>query len=332
MVTASKRNTFLRSFLDSLRSNDVQFCILRNHHAFWQDGPSDIDMMVVPHHLNLALKCLEKSAFQNSYRLASRTQFNNLCLVYHAENIGYIRIDIDTALRLRTHTLLDSKTILDACVIEDGLPIPSAEHEALILLSQCAWAGKIKEAYKARLNVLISKDRSEMIKFFNSYLGLPQKVLEKIIADGSAAEFRELLRTARFPKQRITNIAKLIERSSIRILRPPGLFIECKGLSRDEINMISGKMDLLFPTEKAAYGTASCPKKLLTIFRGGIVWADQGSSDLCQLIARFWLGKYRYFRFTDNHIHHPASNQSATKKTAYDFIGRLLVHYCNKPN
>jgi hypothetical protein len=331
MVTSSNRNAFLRSFLETLHSKGIPFCILRNQHAFWQEGPSDIDMMVMPHHLEFAIRCLKTSAESNNYRLASLIQFDNLCLVYHAENSDFVRIDIETALRWHTHTLLCAKAILDSCIDEDGLPIPCAEHETLILLNQCAWAGKIKEAYKARLNELISKDSTQIMEFFDSYLGIQQKVLVQIIANDSVTEFCELLRTARIPKQRFTNIANLIKRSSIRILRPPGLVIQCPGLSRDEINMISAKMELLFPSAKAAYGSSSCPKILLTIFRGGIVWADKESNHLCQFLTRLWMGKHRYFNFTDSHIQHPASNQTATKDIAYDFIGRVLGDYTNKP-
>jgi hypothetical protein len=332
MSTASKRNAFLAAFLDTLRSNGIPFCILRNHRAFWHDGPSDIDMMVMPQHLELAVIFLETAASSNSYRLASLTQFDNLCLVYHAENVGYIRIDIDTALRWRTHTLLDAKTILYACVKEEDLPIPCAEHETLILLTQCAWAGKIKEAYKARLNELICKYRSQSTGFFASYLGIDQKNLLRIITNESIAEFCEILRTARIPKQRITNIANLIKRSFVRILKPPGLVIKCSGLSSEEINVISAKMELLFPSAKAAYGNTSFPKILHTIFRGGVVWTEVESNHLCTFLVRLWIGKYRYFNLTDGQIQHPASNQAAKKEIAYDFIGRILGDYVNKPH
>ena len=324
MVTIPTRDGFLSACLLALRSEDIPFCISRNHHEFWQDGPSDVDMMVSAHRLKEATLCLELAAHQTGYRLVARTLFDNLCLVFHAPGAGYVRLDLDTAVRWRTRTLLTADVILDRRIEQNGLPIPSPEHEALILLCQCAWSGKAKESYCERLRELASKE-TRVTGFLDSQFQFDSESFSRLIAGESADHLRDCFRRARQPQDRIRNGSALISRSIGRIHSPPGIVIDCPGLQDHLRTTTADKIELFFPTAKAARGSDSIIHILRAVFRGGIVWADSPSPSIGVMIALAWVGKRRSFLWKDGQIQHTASGQSAAAATAHDFIGSMLA-------
>ncbi len=318
---------FLDGCLQALRSADIPFCISRNHHEFWEDGPSDVDMMVATRRLEDAAFCLESAAHQTGYRLVSRTRFDNLCLVFHAPGTGYVRLDLDTAVRWRTRTLLAADVILDRRIEHDGLPIPCPEHEALILLCQCAWSGKAKASYRDRLETLTAHDAdgARVTGFLDSQFHFDKESLSRLIAGESAGHLRNCFRRAKQPQDRIHNCFALIGRSMARIHSPPGIVIHCPGLQAHFRKTTAARIELLFPTAKAARGGDSIIRILHALFRGGIVWADAPSHSIGVMIALVWVGKRRSFLWTGGQIHHPTSGQSATAETAHDFIGSMLA-------
>jgi hypothetical protein len=308
-----------------MRAEGVPFCIARNHQEFWHDGPSDVDMIVSPDHLTKAQICFGYAARQSGYRLASLTAYDNLCLVYHAPGAGFVRIDIDTAVRWRTRTLLGAESVLECRIEMDGLPIPCPEHESLILLCQCAWAGKAKSSYRERLATLLGTDAFRVTRFLNSRFGIDQEFLQLVIRGSSVKMLRRRFRHAKTPQQRLLNIAALILRSIKRIQRPPGIVITCPGLTENERTAISEKLELLFPTAKEASGNCRFFHMLNAIFRGGIVWDDRPGKQYRTSLARLWTGAQRSFRCMDGMIHHPASNQKAPTEMTHDFIGSTLA-------
>lgn len=324
MAVIPTRNGFLNACLHALRSADIPFCISRNQHEFWQDGPSDVDMMVSARRLKEATLCLELAARQTGYRLVARTLFDNLCLVFHAPGAGYVRLDLDTAVRWRTRTLLAADAVLDRRIEQDGLPIPSPEHEALILLCQCAWSGNAKPSYRERLRKLTSNDTG-ITCFLDSQFQFTAEALSRLIAGESADHLRECFRRARLPQDRFHNCFELICRSIVRIHRPPGIVIDCPGLENHLRTTTADKMELLCPSAKAARGGDSLIQILRAAFRGGIVWADCPDHSMAVMIALAWVGKWRSFRWTDGQIQHPASGQSAAGESAHDFIGSMLA-------
>lgn len=324
MAATPTRNGFLSACLQALRSEDIPFCISRNHHEFWEDGPSDVDMMVSPRHLKEATLCIESAASQSGYHLVSRTRFDNLCLVFHAPGAGYVRLDLDTAVRWRTRTLLAAEAVLDSRMEQDGLPVPSPAHEALILLCQCAWAGKAKASYRERLRELTSNDVG-ITSFLDSEFQFDQEALFRLIAGGAADHLRRCFRRARQPQHRLRNCIELIRRSLVRIHRPPGMVIDCPKLQDHLRTTTADMMALLSPTAKAARGGDSILQILRAVFRGGIVWADAPNHSLGVMIARAWVGKRRSFHWTNGQIQHPASGQSAAAESAHDFIGSILA-------
>ena len=324
MASTPTRNSFLSACLQALNAADIPFCISRNHHEFWQDGPSDIDMMVSPSRLNDVSLCINSAARQTGYRLVARIYFDNLCLVFHAPGAGYVRLDLDTAVRWRTRTLLAADRVLESRIQQDGLPIPCPEHEALIVLCQCAWSGKAKPAYSKRLTTLTHID-ARVSSFLESQFQFDRDSLTRLVAGESAEHLRMCFRRARQPQDRIRNSLSLMSRALRRIYSSPGIVISCPGLQDQLRTTSSAKLELLFPSAKAVSGNDPIIQILRAIFRGGIVWADRPNSSLAIKIARAWVGKRRSFHWADGQIQHSASGQSAAAESAPDFIGSMLA-------
>ena len=331
MPSNPDRKSFLAAVLQTLDSRDIPFCISRNHSEFWQDGPSDVDMIVLPGRLQDTIRAIQHAAAQTGYRLAARTLFDNVCLVFHGMNARFVRIDLDTAVRWRGRTLLTADKVLANQAERDGLPIPSPAHEALVLLCQCAWSGKLKESYRKRLIELAdpADAADSTCVYLNDSFGFNREALSRLIAGGGVGELRRCLRQGPPPQQRIRNTLALVWRSLLRAASPPGIVIECPGLAESQRENAAKQLELLFPSAKAANGDATHARIFSTIFRGGILWAGDEQHSLGFRLGRFWSGRQRRFLWTQEGIQHPASGESAAGEKAADFIARTLAYsYC----
>ena len=324
MTAIPTRTGFLRACLQALNSADIPFCISRNHHEFWEDGPSDVDMLVSPGRLEEVVLCITSAACRTGYRVVARTLFDNLCIVFHAPGAGYVRLDLDTAVRWQTRTLLAADVVLESRIPRDGLPIPSPHHEALILLCQCAWSGKAKPAYRERLATLNNTD-TRVSGFLESQFQFDSESLTRLIAGESAAHLQLCFRRARPPQNRIANSLAMISRSLGRISSPPGIVICCPLLQDQLRTTTAAKLGLIFPTAKEARGNDSLLQILRAVFRGGVVWADCPRQSPAVKIARAWVGKQRSFQWADGQIQHTASGRCAGADSAADFIGIVLA-------
>ena len=321
------RNGFLAGCLAELRAAEVPFCISRNHGEFWQDGPSDVDLMVSPSRIAAAEHCIALAARANGLRLVLRTWFGNLCLVYHAPTAGFVRVDLDGAVHWRSYTLLAADALLAERIEEDGLPIPCPEHAVLVLLCQCAWVGKAKPAYRERLRQLTSDAAvaARVHEFIEGRFGFGRQALLKLIEDGDAAELQRCFRRAPIQSQRIHNACLLVVRAIKRLLRPPGIVIDCRGAAEVELSATATRLELLFPSAKAARGDAPLLRVVAAMFRGGIVWNDSARPRIVMLIVRLWGGRARSFRWSNGEIRYQATGRAAATATTPDFIGSMLA-------
>ena len=331
MTATHTRHGFLESCLKELRSAAVPFCISRNHEEFWHDGPSDVDLIVSPACLQEAVHCLQSAATSSGFRVVAHTWFDNLCIVFHAPDQGFIRIDLDTAIRWKRYTLFTAEDLLAACIESNGIPIPCPEHETLVLLCQCAWAGKAKHSYRERLNELISKDilPSRIETFLADHFRFNNTSLSHLIADGNVTALQACFRSAPIPRKRISNTLTLINRSVGRILNPPGIIIDCPGISEQSRTQTSHILEMAFPNEKAARCNDSALRILFALFRGGIFWNDAAPECVIGRVAHMWSRKPS-FRWIHGKIHHLESGQSSDADHAPDFIGHVLGEYFSR--
>ena len=326
MSCAVSRNEFLAACLSLMRSREVLFCISRNHSEFWKDGPSDIDMLVLPAQLQYAVHCIEVAAGLSGYRLASRTRFGNHSLVFYAPGASLVRIDVDTDVHWRTRTLLDAEEVLAVCVEHEGLPIPSPEHAAIVLLCKCAWLGYVKPSYKNQLEELaVDGDRAGSVSaFLDERFRIDKTLLSHLLATDDVTDLRKCFMRASNHQRRAHNVFALLDRTIRRIVHPPGIVIHCPGLTDALRTATSERLELLFPTAKASRSTDSVLHLCLSLLRGGVFWDDAGSSSIRAKIARLWVRRQHVFHWGEGHIQHVASGQSAEEACASDFIGSML--------
>jgi peptidoglycan/xylan/chitin deacetylase (PgdA/CDA1 family) len=322
------RNEFLLNCLEHLQSANVAFCISRNHTEFWNDGPSDIDLLISPSQFEAGIHCLEKAAHANGFRLVSQTWFVNLCMVFYAPGSSFVRIDIETDLRWQSRTLLDADAILEKRIQQDGLPTPCPEHEALVLLCKCAWLGFVKPSYQHRLEELTSShdDANQVIRFLEDRIRFDKASLARLIAGKDVTELRNRFKLTPIPQHRIRNAYLLVVRSISRLCNPPGIIIDCPDLDKTARGAAANKLELFFPTAKSSSSSSSITNIVLTLFRGGIFWNDAVPDSLIARVLRMWSRKPN-FRWNHGKIHHLASDQSAEAHHAPDFIGHVLGEF-----
>jgi len=334
MTSSPDRNKFLSACLKELDARGVLFCISRNHDKFWVNGSSDVDILVSPAQFQAAIRCFENAADASGYRIALRNYFVNYSLVFHADHAGLVRIDIEIDVRWKTRTLLDAETILAARREEDGLPIPSPEHEALVLLCNCAWLGKITPTYKQRLEELTASDERAKLTdlFLCNRFGFDRSSFLRLLATGDVMQLRTCFQNGSTPQNRIRNICRKIARTARRLIFPPGIIINCHRVPREDFLLDNGELEFLFPSAKAARTGDPNSRIFLALFQGGIFWQDSKQLCFSGAAVRLWAGSTRYFRAENGRIHHDATNQSAPLPEGGDFIGRVLADINEKPS
>ncbi|MDA7506103.1 hypothetical protein N8489_01030, partial [Akkermansiaceae bacterium] len=106
-------------------------------------------------------KCLQlvaRAAEETGFRMVQATEFDNWCLVFYRSGVGFVRLDFDTEVAWSGVEILSVAEVSSEAILRDGLPVPRAAHEILILLCQCAWSGKVKDAYRSRIQVLLCEE------------------------------------------------------------------------------------------------------------------------------------------------------------------------------
>lgn len=93
-------------------------------------------------------------AEQCGYRLALKTRFTNLCLLFWAEPAEFVRVDIEGDLRWRFFPVVSAAKVLAQRRMENGFFVSSPVGEALVLASNIACANRLSDRYRKRMDCL----------------------------------------------------------------------------------------------------------------------------------------------------------------------------------
>jgi hypothetical protein len=148
------RRDFLLRLFALLDERSLPFVVLRNFDSVFEDTDSDVDLLTHPRNLNAVYSAALDAARQTSHRLVQRVRFVNHSWVFWNGADGFVRVDVDTAIRWRWLGALDADTVLSARVRQKDFPVPGAEHQAEILRVQIATIGHAEERYQRRLTEL----------------------------------------------------------------------------------------------------------------------------------------------------------------------------------
>jgi thymidylate kinase len=268
----SNRTQFLTAIFERFDAAGIAYCISRNAEETFANTGSDVDLVVSPADLKTAERLCGEVAGKNDYRLAMRTRFTNLCLLFWSPAVDFVRIDIEPGVRWKLFPVVTASELLADRKREGPLFIPSALGEALVLAAKVAWMGKLSERYGKRLEVL-SEETGDFL-----HAGEDARKIIDLAREGDSAGLRRWLamRTLARPSRWPGLVASVLDDSKrvlSRVLRPPGVHVRLHGTQALDWDALSRHLQMGFPVQKASvFNHKPAPKRAFSsLFRGGLV-------------------------------------------------------------
>lgn len=268
----SNRTQFLSALFAEFETAGIAYCISRNAGETFENSGSDVDLVVAPADLESAERVCREVAGNNGYRLAMRTRFTNLCLLFWSPVADFVRIDIEPGVRWKIFPVVTARELLADRKREGALFVPSALGEALVLSAKVAWMGKLSERYSKRLEALDAETGGfpDADEDAGKIIGLAGK--------GDSAGLRSWLtkRTLGNPTRWPGLAAAILDdftRVLSRILRPPGVHVRFHATQALDWNELSRHLQMGFPAQKASVfkDKPALKRAFSSLFRGGLV-------------------------------------------------------------
>lgn len=268
----SNRTQFLSALFDEFEAAGIAYCISRNAGETFANTGSDLDLVVSPSNLKTAARVCVEVAGKHGYRLAMRTRFTNLCLLFWTPDADFVRIDIEPGVRWKLFSVVSACELLADRKRDGSLSVPSATGEAMVLAAKVAWMGKLSKRYAERLKAL-QEESSDFTEASEDAKKIIQYTWE-----GNVFELRRwlVMRTLGRPSRWMGLIAFLVDdfrRIMIRILRPPGVYVRFHGTKALDSAALTRYLQMGFPAQKASVFTnkPALKRAFSSLFRGGLV-------------------------------------------------------------
>ena len=268
----SNRIQFLSALFAEFEATGIAYCISRNAGETFANTGSDVDLVVSPSNLKTAARVCGEVAGKHGYRLAMRTRFTNLCLLFWSSNADFVRIDIEPGVRWKLFPVVSACELLAGRKRDGSLSIPSATGEAMVLAAKVAWMGKLSKRYAERLKAL----HEETTGFHEASEDAKKIIHHAWEGDVTALRrwlvMRTLGRPSRWPGL-IASIVDDFKRVIIRILRPPGVHVRFHGTKALDWDGLSRHLQMGFPAQKASVfnNKPALKRAFSSLFRGGLV-------------------------------------------------------------
>ena len=278
----SSRREFLTHLFRLLDERQIPYCVLRNHNQVFDDTGSDVDLLTTSEQTEDLIAACSLAGKATNYVQVQRTRFVNHSLVFWnggtaAEN--FVRVDVDTEVRWRRFHVLTAKEVLSSRRRFESFFIPDPAHEAVIILTQAMWQGKLSERYAKRLGELHPQltDESVTRRQFDAAFGLPDNLLADLNNSGLISRIRSATRRSCFLRPAkashslgyaLTDLRRLfVRRNSL-----PGLFVRLIGAKKTFAEELCARLSILFPTSKnrITEGRMSDDARRETLFKGGL--------------------------------------------------------------
>ena len=268
----SNRPQFLSALFAEFDAGEIAYCISRNAGETFANTGSDVDLVVSPSDLKSTERVCRDIAAANGYRLAMRTRFTNLCLLFWSPNADFVRIDIEPGVRWKLFPVVTASELLADRKHEGSLFVPSALGEALVLSAKVAWMGKLSERYGKRLEVL----SEETGDFLHADEGARKIIGFAQDSDSDGLRRWLVMRTLARPSRWPGLAAALMDdfkRVLSRILRPPGVHVCFHGTQALDWDVLSRHLQMGFPVQKASVfdHKPALKRAFCSLFRGGLV-------------------------------------------------------------
>jgi hypothetical protein len=269
---SSNRTTFLKRLFERFDAEGISYCISRNAGETFANNGSDLDLVVSPQDFKISERLCREVAGNIGYRLAMRTRFTNLCLLFWSPTADFVRIDIEPGIRWKLFQVVSANELLAERKREDSLFVPSATGEALVLAAKVAWMGKLSERYARRLKAL-----QEETGGFPSASKEVRKVIGFALEDDSAGLRRWLTKRSLVCPSHwhrlAANMLDDFKRVITRILRPPGVHVRFHGTQALDWDALSRHLQMGFPVQKTSVfdHKPAIKRAFSSLFRGGLV-------------------------------------------------------------
>ena len=272
----SAQRSFLLRLFRLLEEHQLEYCATRNYETLFEASESDVDLMTAPRSVPLFLELCRQAASENNYHFVQSNRFVNHSFIFWNEECGFIRIDVETGNRWKIFHVLGAAEILRSRRKFSEFFVPSAEHEAIILLTQSAWMGSLTERYSQRLHILQQEIPPERFSvtlhhaFSVHSLSLTAPDLPQMIRRGL------LRKTFSRPSSFLKTIGFLFNDCSRlwqRMAKPCGVFFRTRTTKIGNYENFLRNIEFLFPKKKSTVQTSSPTflQLLRGMFKGGLV-------------------------------------------------------------
>ncbi len=314
----STRRELLTHLFRLLDERQIPWCVLRNFDNLFDDPSSDVDLLTKPARVAAVIECCTEAAKLADQVLVQHTRFVNHSLVFWNRAECITRIDIDTENRWRRFHLLTAEQVLNSRVRfsnADGTSffVPDIKHEAVVILTQAMWQGKLSDRYAQRLLDIRSQadDHEQLCDVFQQAFGVRGNLLASVDDPYLVNSLQRAARRDCFLRPRkighsIRYIFKDITRFLSRKRALPGLRVKLIGMPADTGRNLAKRLAILFPLKKNLIvdGRASAAFCRHTLFKGGMMVESLPVADKpASLLAGGWPQPDRGFAVVRNNTH-----------------------------
>jgi hypothetical protein len=296
------RRTFLTKLFALLDQKGLRYCILRNYQTIYEQGSSDVDLIVEPADVMRARECLVEVAQQTDYKLVHRARYVNYSDVYWHPESEFLRLDIETEVRWRVFTALSANAVLNLRRRLEEFYVPHPRHESVILFVAALWRRHLSDRYRQQLSRLYVELRNpvEVERTFRATFGRVGPELARYQSSGMTTDLprkiwgeirrsmlRNSLRDAPGRRALLSYLRLDVARLEERLRFPPGISLLCvsSGEPGSLLQELLRRMEFLYPSQKSTKRAFQVPigepgkarmnlrlhlQRAYTLFKGGV--------------------------------------------------------------
>lgn len=313
------RKSFLESLVSKLEDSGVSWCCLRNHHEFFEDSRSDVDLLVMPEDRSLFEAVLSEVAKDCGALLLQKADYLNRSLTYLTSAGEWVRIDYETEIRWGIFPVLSAREVLSRRVRTQKLWIASPMDESIVLWVAALFRNHLSERYRARLAELFADAKKNPLwkRILQQTFGGVGTLLpdwQALLTTPTRPAWNWLdLKLALWTQPLLhpsTAVAAWkyffldVQRLGRRLLHPPGLliYLDSAGWQRSDSMELLWLLDPVFPMAKSLRIESPSNQGPLnrirnrwrtfrSLFKGGavLVHSSPSSSFFARFIKTLWL-------------------------------------------
>lgn len=275
----TRRDLLVRLF-QLLEERQIPYCVLRNYRQLFEDSSSDVDLLTLPGRAAEVIDCCRRAGAATGHALIQRTRFVNHSLVFWNGSDGLVRIDLDTEKRWQRFHLLTAAQVLAHRQKRETFYVPSAPHEAVVIITQALWQGKLSERYAQRLRELRTElgDTEPLLAVLAEAFGGRESLLKDLENPQWLPRLASAVRRS-VPGRPVKawHSLRYFWKDALRLVArrrsPPGLFLRWVGGDAALAGELATRLAILFPLKKGLFRTArvAAEDRRRALFKGGLV-------------------------------------------------------------